>query len=148
MTRRKPHTVEDRREIDIVERLRFDSARCEMQFSKGVAGNIEEAADEIERLRKALHKITEQDYDAGYTAETFAEAVLSDWPGILSDDEQSVTSSEGDKARDDGGPPPPLPAVDPQAVPAGPLIHDSDCAIHNGPAMAAGPCDCRGRDKS
>lgn len=35
---------------DIVGRLRFDAARCEMQFSKGVAGNITEAADEIERL--------------------------------------------------------------------------------------------------
>lgn len=37
--------------IDIVKRLRFDATRCEMQFSKGVAGNIEEAAKEIERLR-------------------------------------------------------------------------------------------------
>ncbi len=40
--------------MDIVERLRFDAARCEVQFSKGVAGNIEEAADEIERLREDL----------------------------------------------------------------------------------------------
>ena len=40
--------------IDIVERLRFDAVRCEATFSKGVAGNIEEAADEIERLRAAL----------------------------------------------------------------------------------------------
>ncbi len=39
--------------IDIVERLRFDAVRCEATFSKGVAGNIEEAADEIERLRAA-----------------------------------------------------------------------------------------------
>lgn len=38
---------------DIVERLRFDAVRCEVQFSKGVAGNIEEAAKEIERLRAA-----------------------------------------------------------------------------------------------
>lgn len=36
---------------DIVERLRFDSARCEATFSKGIAKNIEEAVDEIERLR-------------------------------------------------------------------------------------------------
>ena len=42
---------------DIVERLRFDAARCEMQFSKGVAGNIEEAADEIERLTAELARI-------------------------------------------------------------------------------------------
>lgn len=44
---------------------------------------ILEAAKKVKRLRKALHKIAQQDYDAGYTAETFAEAVLSDWPGIL-----------------------------------------------------------------
>lgn len=43
-----------RSSTDIVERLRFDAARCELQFSKGVAGNIDEAADEIERLRAAL----------------------------------------------------------------------------------------------
>jgi hypothetical protein len=36
---------------DIVNRLRFDATRCEATFSKGVAGNITEAADEIERLR-------------------------------------------------------------------------------------------------
>lgn len=41
---------------DIVERLRFDAARCEATFSKGVASNIEEAADEIERLRAALEE--------------------------------------------------------------------------------------------
>ena len=40
--------------IDIVNRLRFDATRCEAQFSKGVAGNITEAADEIERLRKSI----------------------------------------------------------------------------------------------
>ena len=40
--------------IDIVDRLRFDATRCELQFSKGVAGNINEAVDEIERLRKQL----------------------------------------------------------------------------------------------
>lgn len=40
--------------MDIVERLRFDAARCETQFSKGVALNIEEAATEIERLRDLL----------------------------------------------------------------------------------------------
>lgn len=40
--------------IDIVERLRFDAIRCDAQFSKGVAGNVSEAADEIGRLREAL----------------------------------------------------------------------------------------------
>jgi hypothetical protein len=44
---------------DIVERLRFDAARCEVDYSKGVAGNIEEAINEIERLRKALESLTE-----------------------------------------------------------------------------------------
>lgn len=39
---------------DIVERLRFDAARCELQFSKGVAGNIEEGIAEIERLRALI----------------------------------------------------------------------------------------------
>jgi hypothetical protein len=43
--------------IDIMERLRFDAVRCEIQFSKGVAGNIEEAADEIEKVRE-WHKNT------------------------------------------------------------------------------------------
>lgn len=46
-------------QIDIVERLRFDAVRCEAQFSKGVAGNIEEAAAEIERLRALLIQIRE-----------------------------------------------------------------------------------------
>lgn len=40
--------------MDIVERLRFDAARCEAQFSKGVATNIKEAASEIERLRTEI----------------------------------------------------------------------------------------------
>lgn len=43
--------------IDIVNRLKFDAVRCEAQFSKGVAGNITEAVDEIERLRAALKDI-------------------------------------------------------------------------------------------
>ena len=43
--------------IDIVNRLRFDATRCEVQFSRGVASNIDAGADEIERLRKGI-----QDY--------------------------------------------------------------------------------------
>ncbi len=46
--------------IDIVDRLRFDATRCEAQFSKGVAGNITEAAEEIERLRAALKDIQKE----------------------------------------------------------------------------------------
>ena len=45
--------------IDIVDRLRFDAVRCEAQFSKGVASNIDAGADEIERLRKVLTGIAE-----------------------------------------------------------------------------------------
>jgi hypothetical protein len=30
----------------------------------------------------------------------------------------------------------------PQAVPADPVRHASDCAVHNEPAMPNGPCDC------
>lgn len=40
--------------MDIIERLRFDAARCEATFSKGVATNIEEAAKEIGRLRALI----------------------------------------------------------------------------------------------
>lgn len=46
--------------IDIVERLRFDAVRCELQFSKGVAGNINDAIREIERLRTALDNAVTQ----------------------------------------------------------------------------------------
>lgn len=45
--------------IDIVDRLRFDAVRCEVTFSKGVAGNIEEAVAEIERLRAALQEVAD-----------------------------------------------------------------------------------------
>lgn len=50
--------------IDIVDRLRFDAVRCEATFSKGVAGNITEAADEIERLRAQLAGLTRDDIEA------------------------------------------------------------------------------------
>lgn len=43
--------------IGIVERLRFDAVRCEVGFSKGVAGNISEAADKIDVLVKAMEFI-------------------------------------------------------------------------------------------
>ena len=42
---------------NLVQRIRFDAARCEVSYSKGIATNIEEAADEIERLRAALLKM-------------------------------------------------------------------------------------------
>jgi len=40
--------------IDIVDRLHFDAVRCETQFSKGVASNIEDGIATITRLRAAL----------------------------------------------------------------------------------------------
>lgn len=42
-------------QLDIVKRLAFDATRCEVQFSKGVASNIEEAMKEIETLRFRLN---------------------------------------------------------------------------------------------
>jgi len=54
--------------IDIVDRLRFDATRCEVQFSKGVAGNINEAVDEIERLRAALTAVSAMDAHGFYVA--------------------------------------------------------------------------------
>lgn len=47
--------------MDIIDRLRLDEVRCETQFSKGVARNIREAADEIERLRTALQWIAKSE---------------------------------------------------------------------------------------
>ena len=41
---------------------RFDATRCELQFSKGVAGNIDAGANEIERLRTALRRISIYDH--------------------------------------------------------------------------------------
>jgi S-adenosylmethionine:diacylglycerol 3-amino-3-carboxypropyl transferase len=53
--------------MDIIERLRFDAARCEAQFSKGVAMNIEEALAEIERLRAAMTELL-SGHDSLYVA--------------------------------------------------------------------------------
>jgi len=43
--------------IDIVDRLRFDAARCEATLSKGVASNIEEAVAEFTRLRARVEEL-------------------------------------------------------------------------------------------
>jgi len=40
--------------LSIADRLRFDAVRCELNFSSGVASNISEGVDEIERLRAQL----------------------------------------------------------------------------------------------
>lgn len=52
--------------IDIVQRLRFDATRCAATFSKGVAGNIEEGAAEIERLRKGIQDYLDGNYGFDY----------------------------------------------------------------------------------
>ncbi len=52
--------------LDIVERLSFDATRCEIQFSKGVATNIEAGIAEIERLRRrvtVLEMVIRQDLE-------------------------------------------------------------------------------------
>ena len=49
--------------MDIVKRLRFDASRCEATFSKGVASNIDEAADEIERLRWEIERLEAEMFD-------------------------------------------------------------------------------------
>ncbi len=49
--------------IDIVDRLSFDATRCEIQFSKGVASNIEAGIVENKRLRAALKKIEDRTTD-------------------------------------------------------------------------------------
>jgi len=63
----------------IVERLRFDAIRCELNFSKGVATNMEEAADEIERLKADLKRATERD-SGGYAPDgkTWKQAVFDE----------------------------------------------------------------------
>ncbi len=57
--------------INIVDRLRFDAVRCEEQFSKGVAGNITEAADEIERLQRWVYATARSLADSGLTLEQY-----------------------------------------------------------------------------
>lgn len=49
--------------MDIIERLKFDSARCEATYSKGVAKNIDEAVAEIERLRKGIQDYLNGDFE-------------------------------------------------------------------------------------
>lgn len=40
--------------MDLIERLHFDAVRCHVDYSKGVASNIHEAAAEIDQLRNSL----------------------------------------------------------------------------------------------
>lgn len=85
--------------IDIVDRLRFDAVRCEVTFSKGVAGNISEAADEIERLRVALGELKtlgEQGMKPDYSEWlTFHDKVAKIATDALN---QQRTASESDNA--------------------------------------------------
>ena len=70
--------------IGIVERLRFDAVRTEIQFSKGVAANIEEGAAEIERLRKSED---ENRYEAGMYKSLYDlwEKRATEYQGIICD---------------------------------------------------------------
>jgi hypothetical protein len=56
---------------DIVERLR---RMADLGLIN--TGLMEEAANEIERLRSGLGMLVAQEYDAGYSPERYAEAVL------------------------------------------------------------------------
>jgi hypothetical protein len=67
---------------DIVERLRATLLDRDnfprMDSEKWLPVKLaKEAADEIERLRAGLRNLSKQDYDAGYSAEDYAKAVLS-----------------------------------------------------------------------
>ena len=74
--------------MDIVERLEFDAARCELQFSKGVAGNITEAAAEIRKLRAAIRNMLDAlDCNDESAAYAYAKTALSN--------EQRVTGEGG-----------------------------------------------------
>jgi hypothetical protein len=42
---------------NIIERLRFDEARCKVLYSKGIASNIKEAADATERLTAVIERL-------------------------------------------------------------------------------------------
>jgi hypothetical protein len=66
--------------IDLVDRLRFDATRCELQFSKGIAGNIEEAAERIEALEKALRNIMNCEELDAFTLQDIARAALAPEP--------------------------------------------------------------------
>ncbi len=46
--------------IGLSDRLRFDAARCELHFSKGVARNIEEAATALDALQARVKELEEQ----------------------------------------------------------------------------------------
>ena len=93
MTDRDEHTAVIGMVSDTVlrEQLAAEIARLRHDIERHLAITTEQQT-EIERLRAqrdrllaALRKISQQDYDAGYTPEAFAEAVLSNWPGILDD---------------------------------------------------------------
>ncbi len=64
--------------ISLVQRLHFDAARCEATFSKGVAGNIEEAVAEIERLRKVLGRVVSKDWNDQSQIKEYVQRMLED----------------------------------------------------------------------
>ena len=78
--------------ISLVHRLRFDAARCDATFSKGVAGNIEEAAAMIERLRATLKRIANCDA-VGRTTDGMHEHVITLANDTLGVVEQNVNNA-------------------------------------------------------
>jgi dTDP-glucose pyrophosphorylase len=60
---------------DIVERLRRAGLRD--GFAVILHQHVIQAADEIERLRAGLRMLVTQEYDAGWSPEGYADAVLS-----------------------------------------------------------------------
>jgi hypothetical protein len=80
--------------IDIVDRLRFDATRCELQFSKGVAGNIDAAADEITRLREFAAWV---DTWVSNPAGAYSTDALNGLFGMARDKIAALTQSNGDR---------------------------------------------------
>lgn len=54
------HFIRPDNDIDITERLSFDADRCEISYSTGVAKNIREGIDTIERLRARLEGMSKE----------------------------------------------------------------------------------------
>lgn len=81
--------------MDIVDRLRFDAIRCETTFSKGVASNITEAADAIEKLRKALTVLLDEATSFSVSGVYFDEECMGHKGPELA--RQALSISNGDR---------------------------------------------------
>ena len=81
--------------IDIVDRLRFDATRCELQFSKGVASNIDAGAKEIERLREFVSWV---DTWVSNPASAYSTDALNGLFGMTRDKIAALAVTNGDRA--------------------------------------------------